>query len=205
MIRVIEEHREKYITRPLYEETFDHDGKGFVDYYYEDRCFDNKILVDEEADENGELQVVSMVHLNPYKVSVLGETVDAYYVFAVATKKAYRHQGRMAALLQKAFDLSAEEGKAFLFLIPVDVKIYEPFDFHVVAELQQDRSVSYERIQAEYDVYCIRDEDYLRRMRKEAELAAMGETQELPEHSVIMIHELTHAPDTLRYYFCEEV
>ena len=204
MIRVIDDHNEKYITRPLYEEIFDHDGKGFVDYYYEDRCQDNRILVDEEADETGAMQVVSMVHLNPYKVSVKGEIVDAYYVFAVATKPSYRHQGRMAALLQKAFALSAEEGKAFLFLIPVDVKIYEPFDFHVVAELQQDKSVPYEEIQKEYDVYCIRDEDYLRRMRREEELAAMGETQELPEHSVIMMR-WTEKYDNLKYYFCEEV
>lgn len=199
MIRVIEDHREKYITRPLYEETFDHDGKGFVDYYYEDRCFDNKILVDEEADENGELQVVSMVHLNPYRVSLENEVVDAYYIFAVATKKEFRHQGRMAALLKAAKEYAQENKICFFFLIPVDEAIYTPFGFETVCELERDKTIPYDTIRRDYDVFCVRDDDYLRRLRKETELAAKGETQELPAHSVIMAHIVNEAYFQTRY------
>ena len=204
MIRLLTSHEEKLMTRPLYERVFDHDGKGFVDYYYEDRCRDNRILVDVETDVRGAEQVVSMIHLNPYTLYVNGEELPALYVFAVATDDKFRHQGRMARLLEEVDQICAREDIPFLFLIPVDTAIYTPFGYQVLCELQRDKSVPYEEIRKNYDVYCVRDADYLRRMEKEAALAAMGEVQELPEHSVIMVKTSLDLTGR-KPYFMEEV
>ena len=55
---MILEYTEKEKTRKLYEEAFD-DPKEFVDYYYSDKCLDNRMIVSFEGGE-----VVSMLHLN---------------------------------------------------------------------------------------------------------------------------------------------
>ena len=204
MIRLLTDYEEKQITRPLYERVFNHDGKGFVDYYYEDRCRDNRILVDVETDETGMEQVVSMIHLNPYTLCVKGEEMPALYVFAVATEEDYRHQGRMARLLQETDLICEAEGIPFLFLIPVDPAIYAPFGYEVLCKLQQEKSVPYEVIQRDYDVYCVRDAAYLRRMEIEAALVKKGEVQELPKDSVIMVKTLLQL-DGCKCYFQEEV
>ena len=66
---MIIEYPEKERTRKLYEEAFD-DPKEFVDYYYSDKCLDNRMIVSFEGGE-----VVSMLHLNPFSVNLCG-TVD---------------------------------------------------------------------------------------------------------------------------------
>ena len=38
------------MTRPLWEEIFTEDGKGFLDYYYQVKTADNEIYVVEEED-----------------------------------------------------------------------------------------------------------------------------------------------------------
>ena len=193
MIRILEDQTEKRRTRPLYEEIFREDGKGFVDYYYEDRCLDNVIFTDEETAPSGQTELVSMVHLNPYTVMLERHAVPAGYIFAVATKEAYRHQGRMARLLDSVFRYCFTRGDVFVFLIPVNTKIYEPFGFETICELQTDKTVPYETIRRDYDVYCMRDADYLRRLQTETALTKQGETQALPDHSVIMARIINEA------------
>ena len=82
-IRILTDFTEKQKTRPLYEQAFD-DPAAFVDYYYREKCTDNRMIVLEE-----EGTVLSMVHLNPYTVSICGKEVLSYYLVAVATD---RHQ-----------------------------------------------------------------------------------------------------------------
>ena len=61
---------------------------------------DNLILVLEQEDE-----ICSMLHLNPYRLSVQGTEVDAYYYVAVATKEDCRHQGMMRKLLHRSLTI----------------------------------------------------------------------------------------------------
>ena len=58
---------EKARTRALYEEVFSEDSLEFVDYYYTEKTKDNTIYT---AERDGE--VVGMLHLNPYVLSVEG-------------------------------------------------------------------------------------------------------------------------------------
>ena len=41
--------KEKEATRTLYESAFPSDGKGFVDYYYQEKMRDNRVLILEKG------------------------------------------------------------------------------------------------------------------------------------------------------------
>ena len=106
---MIIEYAEKERTRKLYEEAFD-DPKEFVDYYYLDKCLDNRMIVSLEGGE-----VVSMLHLNPFSVNLCGVVVPSYYVVAVATKKSMRRRGQMSRVFDKTFEILCREKIPFIF------------------------------------------------------------------------------------------
>lgn len=111
-------------TRTLYEEVFPEDDKAFVDYYYKWKTKDNTIYVAEDVDG-----IHAMVHLNPFRVSVLGKVQKMHYIVAVATQKEYRHQGLMRRLLAMAEQDMRTAGEGFTFLMPASEQIYLPFGY----------------------------------------------------------------------------
>lgn len=113
------------LTRALWEQVFTEDTTSFLDYYYSEKTIGAHIHV--LQDDNG--QIVSMVHANPYDVLIHGVRRRAYYIVGVATAQPYRHRGCMAFLLRKAVCLAKSEGCPFVFLMPADAAIYEPFGF----------------------------------------------------------------------------
>lgn len=119
--------QEKMSTRSLWEEIFSEDTKEFLDYYYQEKIKENEVLGIYEKD-----QLVSMLHLNPYKISFHGKIINSDYIVAVATKEEYRHQGKMAELLKGAFELTKEKKHPFVFLMPAKEVIYRPFGFETV-------------------------------------------------------------------------
>ena len=116
-------------SRELWAECLPEESDGFMNYYYSVKTRDNWIQRD-EADG----QLVSMIHWNPYQMHVRGRLWDTRYVIAVATKKEYRRQGRMARLLTEGMQKYAVEGVPFVWLMPIAEGIYEPFDFRYVYE-----------------------------------------------------------------------
>ncbi|WP_026518704.1 GNAT family N-acetyltransferase [Butyrivibrio sp. MC2021] len=177
---MITEYNEKWRTRKLYEEAFE-DPKLFVDYYYSDKCLDNRMIV---SCEEGE--VISMLHLNPYYMNLCGTTVNSYYVVAVTTTEKRRHEGQMRRVFEKTFELLKAEHIPFVFLMPVDEVIYSWMGFETICDFTLDRISDYDEIRANYDIYCIRNEDYIRRMNKENELRLMDNGEVLPDAPVIM-------------------
>ncbi|MDE6313266.1 MAG: GNAT family N-acetyltransferase [Lachnospiraceae bacterium] len=120
---------EKQETRTLWEENFPEDRREFLDYYYSEKTRENRILAMKE-----DRKLISMLHLNPYRLKLSGEIMQSYYIVAVATKQKYRHQGYMSILLRQALKQAEQEGSPFLFLMPAKEIIYEPFDFVTVYE-----------------------------------------------------------------------
>ncbi len=177
---MIVECQNKNITRNIYEETFD-DPKEFVDYYYEDKCLDNRIIASIEDEE-----VISMLHLNPYTISLCGNATKIYYIVAVATKEERRHEGQMKRIFEKTFELLSKEHIPFVFLLPVDEAIYSWMGFEKICDFTTDRLKSYSQIQEYYDIFCIRDEAYLRRMNKEDSLRSLDNEEALPNVPIIM-------------------
>lgn len=118
---------EKQASRSLWEEIFPEDTREFLDYYYREKVRDNHILAVRHQGE-----IVSMLHLNPYRLCLSGKTVQSYYIVAVATRLAYRHKGYMANILKWALKKVAKEKCPFVFLMTEQEEIYKPFDFVTV-------------------------------------------------------------------------
>ena len=171
MIRYLEDN-EKGISEALYREAFPEDKDAFVEYYYSYVTKNNRILVMEQAEK-----VCSMLHLNPYRLSVNGTEVDAYYYVAVATSEECRHQGMMRKLLHKSLNDIHEEGHPFTYLMPANRAIYEPFDFRIVyqqkkVELPLEPGKANEKMAEMFDVYTLRDDWYVEKMLEEERVCA---------------------------------
>ncbi|MCR5420348.1 MAG: GNAT family N-acetyltransferase [Lachnospiraceae bacterium] len=205
-------------TRKLYEETFD-DPKEFVDYYYEDKCSDNTIIVNKI---NGE--VISMVHLNPYILSVCKKTVKSYYLVAGATKKEMRGKGEQAKVMDLAFKLMKKEHIPFCYLLPVNEKRLTWEGFQKICSFSREKIDDYEKIKNDFDIYCVRNDLYIRRMEKEKAIDEVWGGEVLPPKPSIMAKiidlqsfsemaggEFTCDVDALlwlkekKIYICEEV
>lgn len=114
-------------TRELWEEVFREDTKAFLDYYYFIKARENEIYT---VEEDG--KIVSMLHLNPYKVRINGKEFQSFYIVAVATRKEYRSRGFMGALLGTALNEMYDRKVPFAFLMPAAEAIYTPYDFRFV-------------------------------------------------------------------------
>lgn len=145
----LEEHSS---TRELWEAVFDEDTKEFLDYYYNYMTDHNEIYAIEKEDE-----LVSMIHLNPYKIQLVGKLFPVHYIVGVATKKAYRKQGLMGALLRKVLEDLYEKKEPLTYLMPASEGIYTPYGFVVVGE-----QVHYEYIGEMRDGMFVDDKQGLR-------------------------------------------
>jgi hypothetical protein len=177
---MITELAEKSCTRELYEEAFE-DPKEFVDYYYEDKCTDNRIIADVE-----EGKVLSMLHLNPYRISLDGAIFESYYIVAVATTEKKRREGRMAKVFEKTLELLKNKKIPLVFLMPVDEAIYSWMGFEKICDFALEKISSYEEIRENYDMYCVRDDVYIKRMEKEDAFREQDNGEVLPDDPVIM-------------------
>ena len=178
--------KEKIFTKPLYKEAFFEDSDSFVNYYYEEKLKDNRILADIEGES-----VRSMIMLNPYKISVFNKIYNLDYIVAVATGREFKRQGYMRSLLNKVLCDMNVEGIPFTYLIPANKDYYLPFDFAFVADKNEyntnfsglkkqvikeepDKELIFRildfinnEVSKDNDVYTYRDENYFIRDLKE--------------------------------------
>lgn len=110
---------EKQNSRKMYETVFPEDSVEFVDYYYQWKVRDNKILVME--DETG---YEVMMHLNPYRLKANGKSVVVPYIVAVATRENCRRKGKMQQVMKQALQDLQKIHCPFTFLLPADPAYY---------------------------------------------------------------------------------
>ena len=197
MIRYLTDN-EKKKSEVLYREAFFEDKDEFVEYYYSYVTKNNKILVLEQEDK-----ICSMLHLNPYRLSVNGCKVDAYYYVAVATRADSRHQGMMRKLLVQSLNDIQREGHPFAYLMPADRAIYEPFDFRIVyqqekVELPENPEMANEILSEMFDVYTLRDEWYVERMHEEIKICAGDPPSEIVPYIMMRITNVVKMLELLR-------
>ena len=182
MIRYLEA-EEKERTRELWKEAFQ-DSEAFINYYYEEKTKDNRILVREE-----EGQIVSMLHRNPYRISMRGTEAVCDYIVGVATAVSQRGKGYMRSLLIALLRDMQEEGMPFTFLMPARETLYSPYDFRFIFD-QPRWVLHYSKdirkipcrpgaldeelaqwqmawLKRQYEVFAVRDAAYLERLEKE--------------------------------------
>lgn len=177
---------ERAMSRELWEEAFPEDSKVFGDYYFTEKVKDNRVLVLEEND-----RIDAMIQLNPYRLQVKNQQWQIDYLVGVATRKDRRHRGYMRRLLAKMMVDMRAEGMPFCFLMPVDEAIYRPFGFTFIYdqprfEWREEKPVEWRTVSViaehhleqaadwmnrwfanRYQVYAVRDRDYLERLIKE--------------------------------------
>ena len=182
---------EKGKSRELYETCFPEDSAKFIDYYYEEKCRDNEIIVLE--DQN---QICSMIHANPFSVSCCGQQAAVHYLVAVATDPAYRRQGCMRRLVQNLLQKERNNGEPFSFLMPANPAYYEPFGYrywenqHIWeiensqieklygyvqkqkncardADNEELAQIANQILKEKFDLYIRRNASYYERMKKE--------------------------------------
>lgn len=187
MIRYLKQN-EKLGCKKLWKDAFPEDSDSFVKYYFEDKIKDNRILAKEEDGE-----IIAMAHLNPYHVVVKGRVWNINYIVGVATRADKRHQGYMRGILQQMMADLYEEGQQFCFLMPADERIYRPFQFTYIFNQPQWKlkdNLMVEKIECSldqkwliqyladwcekwlgirYQVYCQRDEAYIKHLLREVE------------------------------------
>lgn len=133
IIRYLEP-EEKEKARTLWSQAFFEDSEEFDQYYFTEKIKDNQILVKEEDGA-----IISMVHLNPYKIRLGTFCAQINYIVGVATDDKRRHQGHMRDLLSKMLQDGWEKGEPFTFLMPADRAIYEPFGFRFIFDKPQNQ------------------------------------------------------------------
>lgn len=116
-------------TRPLWEEVFSEDSRAFTDYYFANKASSNTAFICRHL-PGGE--IVSMVHLTPYEMTLQKAVIPTFYIVGVATGESHRHRGLMSTLLNKSFEYAARLLCPFVFLMPADPAIYEPFGFSYI-------------------------------------------------------------------------
>lgn len=197
MIRYLSDN-EKKKSEALYREAFFEDKNEFVEYYYSYVTKNNKILVLEQ-----DHKICSMLHLNPYQLSVNGSKIDAYYYVAVATRADSRHQGMMRKLLHKSLNDIHREGHPFAYLMPADRAIYEPFDFRIVYQQEEvklpgEPEKANQILSKMFDVYTLRDDWYVEKMKEEARVCEGDPPSEIVPYIMMRITNVEKMLGVLR-------
>lgn len=107
------------ICRKLWTDNFN-DTPGYINYYFNNRWHKSITLLSDN---------VSMLHLNPYQLSINGKETTLYYIVGVCTFKEYRKRGYMGTLLKEAFGFMYYKELPFTYLMPASEKIYKPYGF----------------------------------------------------------------------------
>ncbi len=112
----------------LWQESF-WDTDIYTDFYFEWKITDNQVLLLYK-----DMQLVAMLHLNPYRLMVKEKELSANYIVGVATKESERRKGLMKRLIEASMEEMYNKKMPFTYLMPVKESIYLPFDFRVVYE-----------------------------------------------------------------------
>lgn len=181
MIRYLA-NEEKSQTRAIWEEIFKDDAKPFLDYYYNKKTENNKILV-----KHIDRDIVAMLHLNPYNIIINKNKHRSYYFVAVATLENHRKKGYMKELIYKSLKDMYSEKVPFTFLRPAKEEIYLPFDFRYIYnheyldfdeikfvldraekdDLPMLAKFTNDFLNGKYNVYCERNEEYMKKILAE--------------------------------------
>jgi len=109
----------------LWDYCFEKRGTPFFEYYFSEYAGkENVILGAMEGDK-----LKSMLHLNPFQLSLNGREYEVPYIVGVATSPEARGRHLMGELLRYSLEYLHEKGILFVTLMPIYAGIYQPYDF----------------------------------------------------------------------------
>ena len=124
---ITQKQKAEHFQRHIWQSCFG-DPKAYEDFYFE-TVYPKNIAY--------QIREKGMLHLNPYSCMIQGKERVIHYIVGVATAKSQRRKGIMRRLLQRALVDLYQEREAFTYLMPADIRYYQPFSFISIGEKQE--------------------------------------------------------------------
>ena len=110
----------------LWDYCFEKKESSFFSWYFSQYCLrQNKIIGGFDVEGN----LATMLHLNPYTISLHNKTMEVPYIVGVATDPVFRGQHLIGELLSTAFTLLRAAGTSIAILMPINAGVYLPYGF----------------------------------------------------------------------------
>lgn len=128
LYKVVDE-EQMYQVENLWDYCFEKKDEPFFKYYFNEYCgFKNTVIGGFEQFEE-DLSLQTMLHLNPYTLTIRGKEMVVPYVVGVATAPEARGQHLMGGLMKSSFKVLSKQDIDFVTLMPIYAGIYMPYEF----------------------------------------------------------------------------
>ncbi|MFP4698124.1 MAG: enhanced intracellular survival protein Eis [Eubacteriales bacterium] len=166
------------------------DSEEFIEYYFNIKVLTNEILCYKKNKK-----IISMIHLNPYYLSINNNKQQFAYYVGVGTDVDYQNKGYMRYIMEYSLNYLYEKGHSISILMPIDDRIYKRFGFsfitkyyevylckedlntikdnryYITSKIKEDKiadiSTFYQNMMNNYQVYIERNKNYYNEILKE--------------------------------------
>ena len=121
---------EKEIAIKFWKDSFK-DNEEQIKFYFDNIYNEKNYLVLEDNSK-----IVSSLHENDYTFNFNNESIKSKYIVGVSSDITMRTKGYMSKLLISMLENSKKKGIPFVFLTPINPKIYRKFDFEYFSNIE---------------------------------------------------------------------
>ena len=121
---------EKEIAIKFWKDSFK-DSEEQIKFYFDNVYNGKNYLVLEDNSK-----IVSSLHENDYTFNFNNESIKSKYIVGVSSDITMRNKGYMSKLLISMLENSKKKGIPFVFLTPINPKIYRKFDFEYFSNIE---------------------------------------------------------------------
>ena len=121
---------EKEIAIKFWKDSFK-DSEEQIKFYFDNIYNEKNYLVLEDNSK-----IVSSLHENDYIFNFNNESIKSKYIVGVSSDITMRNKGYMSKLLISMLENSKKKGMLFIFLTPINPKIYRKFDFEYFSNIE---------------------------------------------------------------------
>ena len=121
---------EKEIAIKFWKDSFK-DNEEQIKFYFDNIYNEQNYLVLEDNSK-----IVSSLHENDYTFNFNNESIKSKYIVGVSSDITMRNKGYMSKLLISMLENSKKKGIPFVFLTPINPKIYRKFDFEYFSNIE---------------------------------------------------------------------
>lgn len=136
-------------VRELYEKTFN-DTKEYKEFLFGSIVPDSDTEIIAGFIDN---KLISMMFLRKKKLLSVGQRVKSCLIYGVVTAEDYRNRGYMKRLMECALSYCGSIDIPFLYLIPINPKIYESMGFVLARE---EKIIPLEDIECQREEYIVK-------------------------------------------------
>ena len=121
---------EKEIAIKFWKDSFK-DNEEQIKFYFDNIYNEKNYLVLEDNSK-----IISSLHENDYIFNFNNESIDSKYIVGVSSDVTMRNKGYMSKLLISMLENSKKKSMPFVFLTPINPKIYRKFDFEYFSNIE---------------------------------------------------------------------